>query len=462
MVFPLTRSQLVEANILLLRSHSLPLDIYLDFRDPFWDWEEDTHKFGLSEMSAVIRTLLPHVSRWRKLVLLTDTWIPIFSLLLTTSCAAESAPMLKSITLSRCNAYFAAKGATFKPRSLRAPIKLFGGIPLPQLSRVSLVGVHVDWSHSHLVDLLELELKYHASDVMPSLDEFRGIVSACPRLNKLIIIGWGPQLPQKTGNVSGTRSPRGDLDDRCDDDATLITLAHLTNFSFGFVDTAYAVDLLSLLHLPALQELELEDVSLTTLDLFEEEERDSSNVLDYLSGRQPSSGGGGIITRMTNGTSNNIKIPLISQITTLELRGLCAGQDAFDAFFGCAVELERLSLIETGSEAVLALSPSSRLSLEGDTSASESLSPPQPRAVCPALGVLCCRGLDHEVVVGVIAARGGSHRSSALRVLTLEANTADSVAELTGEQMDILRDAGVVDFSVYTVDGTLCQGFGCE
>ncbi|KAK2467498.1 hypothetical protein APHAL10511_000353 [Amanita phalloides] len=419
MTFPLTRPQLVETNVLLLRSNIHPIDIQLDFRDPSWDWEEDTHQFSFLQMSMVIRTLLPHVARWRKLVVLTDTWLPMFSLLLTTSCSVESAPMLHTLSLSRCNAYFAAADETFKPEPLKPPLKLFGGIALTELRQVSLVGVHIDWSQSHLVNLHQLELKYHASDVMPSLDEFLEMLSACPHLSKLSIIGSGPRLEdemQPLGMGGRSQSPAA---------PTTITLERLTRFAFGFVDVRYAVDLLSLFRFPALRELEIEDVSFT---LNPYEERDASAVLRFLTG---------------NRQRNNTTIPVVpgiplDQIITLELRGLCAGGDDFVSLFSHTTHLERLVLSDNSDEAILSLGWGAH----------------SPDVLCEDLETLHCRDISYEIVVDTVATRSAVG-VRALKGVALEYRGGD--VELPQESIAALADAGVEHFALYT-NGRLMPG----
>ncbi|KAF8718436.1 hypothetical protein AX14_011849 [Amanita brunnescens Koide BX004] len=441
MTFPLTPAQLLETNILLLRSKTHPIDIQLDFRDPQWDWEEETHQFGYVEMSLVIRTLLPHVARWRRLAVLTDTWLPMFCFLFTTSCSIVSAPMLRSLSLSRCNAYFAGKDEMFKPESHRPPLKLFGGVPLTQLRNVSLVGVHIDWSRSHLVNLHQLELKYHASDVMPSLREFLDIFSACPDLTKLSIIGSGPRMelerptyyspgPEQEPEQEQEPEPAGTVPRRNQSPAAVsfrpaITLDRLTRFAFGFVDVTHAVNVLSLFGLPALREMEIEDVSLT---LNPYEERDASAVLKFL----------------TNNRVRSIAaapgIPL-AQITSLELRGLCAGRDDFSSFFSHMTSLERLVLSDTSDEAVLSLNSRSHA----------------PEVICPALKVLHCRDMDSETVVETVVERSGIGARK-LKRLILEYRSNEVPVELAECSTAALLGAGVGRFALYT-NGRLCQEF---
>ncbi|KAF8551261.1 hypothetical protein OG21DRAFT_1418332, partial [Imleria badia] len=153
---PLSKSQLTRTCAWILRSRNRPLDIYMDFRDPDWDWDEASPILGSKAMESLMRFLVPHASRWHSIELLTDTWAPIFTFLSCTA-AIESTPLLQSIRLARCNAYFVAEGETFRPADLALPVAWFGGgASLSHLCHVSLSGVHVDWAQSGLTGLREL------------------------------------------------------------------------------------------------------------------------------------------------------------------------------------------------------------------------------------------------------------------------------------------------------------------
>ncbi|KAI9461125.1 hypothetical protein HD554DRAFT_1531774 [Boletus coccyginus] len=184
---PLSKGQLMRMRACLIRSRHHPLDIYMDFRDPAWDWDETSHIFGSKAMdSLVMHFLVPQASRWRSIELLTDTWAPIFTFLSCTA-AIDSAPLLQTIRLARCNEYFVVQGEVFLPTDLAVPVAWFGGgTALCHLRHVSLSGVHVDWTRSGLTGLRELELRYHAQDVMPTLSEFQSILRANAALKRLV------------------------------------------------------------------------------------------------------------------------------------------------------------------------------------------------------------------------------------------------------------------------------------
>lgn len=249
LTFPITRSDLARFVHFLSRSKDSPLDIFLDFRDEEWDLDDDDHEeehdFGEEDMKRILRIITPHITRWRTIEMLTDTWEPIYCFLREIQGAPDLKKLL-SVRLTRCNAYFVRKGEWFYPQSKKKALPLFAGTTLPSLKTLSLSGVHVDWEtlNTQVNALEELELKYHSEEVMPSTSEFRSLMTSVPNLRLLTIQGWGARLDQGTW-IKQQRS---------------ISLPNVTHFTFGYVDTEYAMEFLSLFVLPALQHLGLEDL----------------------------------------------------------------------------------------------------------------------------------------------------------------------------------------------------------
>jgi hypothetical protein len=320
---PLSKNQLARARTWMMRSRNLPLNIYMDFRDPSWDWDEASHLFGCNAMDSIMRFLLvPQAARWRSIELLTDTWAPIFTFLSCTV-AIESAPLLQTIRLARCNEYFVAQGQVFCPANLVLPVAWFrGGASLCHLRHVSLSGVHVDWTQSGLTGLRELELRYHARDVMPTLSEFRRILCANAELKRLVILGWGPQMDHTLENERGS------------DDLQTIDLLLLEELEFGFVNVAYAIDLLSLFALPTLRVLSVEDVAFG-IQLCERQ--DCSRLFDHL-------------VEM-NATE---RIPL-SCLRELSLRSIHAEDTSIHGFFGHLCSMTSLCLDRVDATSLLAI-----------------------------------------------------------------------------------------------------------
>ncbi|KAG9308383.1 hypothetical protein JVU11DRAFT_11976 [Chiua virens] len=116
-----------------------------------------------------------------------------------------------------------------------------------------------------LTDLRELELRYHAQDVMPTLSDFRSMLCASPGLERLVIVGWGPRM-------DGDGIPGRD-------DPHTIDLPRLEELEIGFIDVTYAINLLSLFVLPSLRVLSIEDV---VFGIQPSEPRDRSLLLDHL------------------------------------------------------------------------------------------------------------------------------------------------------------------------------------
>lgn len=381
MSFPITAQQISSCKAYLSRSGVYPLDILLDLRDPAWDWEEESHKFRWQDMEPLIRIFLDHVGRWKKIELLTDTWAPIFTFLWYTR-QVDSAPMLQTISLSRCNAYFASRGQTFQPTALRQPIQLFAGV-LESLRTVSLVGVHVNWAQSSLRNLSSLELKYHASDVMPTLDQFRGILASCPGLLRLSIIGWGPILADQARDKNRGISIRVPL---------------LQQFSLGFLDTEYAIHFLSLLEFPSLVGLCLEDVSKSINPL---EQLDSTPVLEWFA--------------RTNGSSPSSPSSLnqfpLEHIRSIEFHGILSNENVFARFLQQLPTLKRLGCYDISDDALRALLP-------------QNAQPPhrsgQAICLCPSLTELYFQDVSPEAVINLVSSRAYVGSATPFQKITLE------------------------------------------
>ncbi|KAG5641406.1 hypothetical protein DXG03_005273 [Asterophora parasitica] len=391
--FPTSRGQLSRAVTWIKRSKTCPLDFFLDFRDPLWDWEfaESSHRFRWQDMEAILRLLIVHVRRWRRFELLADTWAPIFTFL-HYSRRVDSAPMLETLSLSRCNAFFASTNATFAPKEMKAPLPLFGGLAMEQLRRVSFTGVHVDWAASSLCNLTMLEFRYLACDVTPTMEDFADILVACPDLRHLTIIGRGP----RTHILPSSRNP-SPVDESATDlsikPPPFIELLHLTHFTFGFLDASYALEVLSMFSFPALENLTLEGL----VDLDSLQSTDATLVLERLTRRDPPS---------THPTT----IPFsLSRIRSLELHGIIATKTAFLRLFNDLRSVQYLGLFNIQNDSLRALEP--------PTSERPSILP------CAALEDLECRGVDAGVLSSVVKARS---TTLPIEHVSLESDSIDS------------------------------------
>lgn len=366
---PIYPGYLSYVNACLERSRSYPLDIFFDFRDPAWDWDEDTHSFKWQEMESIMRLFLAHVTRWRRIELLADTWSPIFTFLWHTR-EVKSAPVLSSISLSRCNLYYAARGNVFQPESLRQPLPFFGGISLPSLTSVSLIGTHISWNQPYLCNLTELELKYHAHDVMPTLSQFEAICLASPRLLRLAIFGWGPLLDNSRTVRNGQ-----------------LHLNHLQRFSFGFLDIPYSLQFLSLFDFPSLSELVLEDVSRVVSP---SDEQDATSLIEWFCS-----------TPSLHQPRNNLPL---HQLRKFEIHSVQCSAAAFGKFLSRLAALTSIGLFDVANDLLCLLI--SRNDLE---------------SLCPQVEDLYCQDTDPDSVFNVVSSRAfATGLLSPLRKVTLE------------------------------------------
>ncbi|KAJ7061689.1 hypothetical protein C8F01DRAFT_1138129 [Mycena amicta] len=386
LTYPTSPHQFTRLLTFLSRAQNHPLAILLDVRDPDWDFElpEDEHGFTAQDMQLVLKLLFAGSGkqrRWRSVELLADTWAPIHAFLAFG--AGNPGPGLEKLVLARCNAYFARKGQTFEPATLNDPLPLFGitspscddtsssssppnspsGLlsptpVLPKLQHVSLVGVHIDWSAAHIAlcggNLTTLELKYHASDVRPSIAQFARILAACPILETLAVVGSGPSFP-----------PPSSISQPLELALPTIVLPSLTFLTLGFVDPHEATRLLALLRLPALTQLTLEDVgrglhmyddAVVFGDFLRDGDEDDDDaaaiVLDWLCDNDHDN----------HDDSDERIVPLaLSQLTALTLDAIAALSPASKRLFGKCPSVRELALdgVDLGA-ALTALGLSSR------------------------------------------------------------------------------------------------------
>lgn len=270
--FPITTEELVRAKTWLSRSNPYPLRIAIDLRDPDWDFDEDSHATQWFEMQATMGVILPEVERWQEMKIFADNWAPLHAFLYYTQ--NMSTPLLRSLTLRRCNPYFSAPHQTFAPSSSRAFLPLFGNRKLQELRILELEGVHVDWARSMAIrGLTKLSFGYHAKDVLPSLAEFRDLLISCPELDSLVIAGWGPRLGEDL-NIRANELKRF---------YGTIQLPRLKALELGVMIPSYAVNLLSLFTIPSLKLLTLDDITRYDPQTFTSP--DFGPIFDFLSGQ---------------------------------------------------------------------------------------------------------------------------------------------------------------------------------
>lgn len=377
---PLSERQRIWTDVYLTRSTTYPLDILVDVRDPDWDWNETAHQASWQDMVPVVRLLILHSQRWQKFEMLADNWLPIFTFLFYTKTKLV-APMLRTLSLSRCNAYLAGLGETFQPENLRDPIPLLGGSEsvMPSLSTVILVGVHVEWNKTVLRNLRHLEFKYQASEVMPTPNQFLSILEGCPDLFSLSIVGWGPRL-----DLSMTYPG-------------MFFLPGLKELTFGFVDVNYAIRLFSLFHIPNLQSLVLEDINTVVSPV---NIQNSTLLLDWLATSRDVSAS----TSSTPSTNNSIPI-YFQSLQRLELRCIRAKKQAFSNFLSQLVSLQHLSYYNMLDDALDCL---------WSTKSGKS-----SYVCCPQLAQLHCVDVNVDALIRVVQMRAQDALLGSLRKVTI-------------------------------------------
>ncbi|KAI0354124.1 hypothetical protein OH77DRAFT_1522041 [Trametes cingulata] len=360
----------------LWRSGKCPLDVYIDARDPDWDFSESdsigavispyidetydyTHPFKVEHMHYVLNLLVPHIVRMRSLAILTDRWAPMETALQClslkdpgfVSCPSpfpSSLPLLESLVLMRCNE-FVSYHPQFSPADRRHPAHLpFSGLLaasgrsnvekplLPRLRQLVLSGVHVDWSSlpqllpssptSDGVGVRRLELSYHCADVRPREEEFRDILQACQRLESLTVRVSGPQSPDSPVSCSPTIS------------APPIALPRLEAFELGYDDIYTATAILDSMDFAQVRHVVLEDASSPARD----ETLDAERLLLACA-------------KTTSPTSANYGKPLFPRALSVILRRVDAPAEAFEAFYEslpCLRELTVAQMFLLGAKAL--------------------------------------------------------------------------------------------------------------
>ena len=493
----------------LALSRNYPLDIFIDARDQEWDFSDAeyvriskscfwwliiatripseyefstyTPPFSSVHMGIVISLLLPHLSRWRSIDILTDTWAPMYVALhqINTNITSFGAPLLESLTLMRCND-FVSYSHEFQPREMKDPVFLTFGADLstqsrtlnvlPRLRDLTLRGVHVDWSSlPHLLPrasansetgLRTLELAYHSPEVRPTLTEFRQLLTSCPKLERIVINGSGPVVPDDI--TPGSDFPA--------DDQNPISLPKLEAISLGYRSAHEGRKILELLDAPNVKVMTLEDATHPA----DPEDVDAGCLLRYVgTGEIHDDAQDSAVAYATpdglqyqiardlesdvcvvphddasdtsDERSTRPPFPLLESIT---LRSVKACPRPFHAFFRAVPNLKRLELIGMSMYAIQALLPQSPWQY-----APGNMCRPCP---CPQLQSLCIRGFDRlkiqdfDFIVGSLAVERVNKGACGLREVDIHVDNASGCGEedlvrvssgICGMEVKVFREA---------------------
>ncbi|KAG2155569.1 hypothetical protein DEU56DRAFT_314284 [Suillus clintonianus] len=224
------------------RAGGAPLDIRINEHDADWkskddDWryKEDDHRFTAEQMEELIDKIFVKVSQIRMLVLVVDNWPPALVVLQKLQEAAEAG---KIINMERLEIHRMGQPFVWLGPGWRSPAVLFGG-QTRALKYLCLSGVHIDWNATPLSNLSTIDLRKIAMNVAPTLNRFREVLIACPRLQKLSLDGAGPQ--------PSARRP----------DHVPINLPHLKVLIIGGFSMLYSCYILSQFKAPNVRDLTL-------------------------------------------------------------------------------------------------------------------------------------------------------------------------------------------------------------
>ena len=393
-------------------------------------------------MRTVISLLLPHLSRWKSLTILTDTWAPMHTALIAINPHINTfgAPLLESVTLMRCND-FVSFSPQFQPRCLKntaflsrdaTDVSEAGYHILPSLKHLCLRGVHADWdslatavAQSPAAVLSYLELQSHCADVRPSVEQFQRLLSSTPALRKLIVTGSGPELP----------------DDDTPRDCDPVHLPQLHNITVGYRSALEGRTLLKLLDAPNARSLTLEDSTYPG----DPEEINGGSLLTYLGSKESHSHENefrviydlpqgihysvaveahGKTSKCPHSRRSSLKeeprpaFPLLQNVT---LKSVKASPRPMRTFFHALPHLQHLELIGMSMQAVHALLPS--------TSSTSSTSLPS-NCPCPQLRSLSIKGSeqlqvqDLDFIVGNLAIERQSNGACGLQEVDIHVDAA--------------------------------------
>ena len=165
------------------------------YEEEHGECSHDPSFYSLAELTAILDIIVPYVAQWRLLEVSVSYYVYMHTLLFRLS-QCPCAPLLEILSLHH---YEDGGNATddlderFEPPELDTRFLIFNGVA-PNLTAVTLWGVHLDWdrSLSFLTNLRELELAYHAKNVRPSFATFTKLLAASPDLQTLTLCLSGP------------------------------------------------------------------------------------------------------------------------------------------------------------------------------------------------------------------------------------------------------------------------------
>lgn len=184
------------------RAGTAPLNLYIDERNEKWyedqmnvggTLSEDNHPYTPAMIGALMDRLLQKIHLIRSWIFILDTWPSALTVLSKIRDAGVAPASLEHFELHRTGRPLLWIGPNFEPEDHREPIPICDGRVIPKLDYLCLSGVPTDWNSQCISNLAVLDLRKLAMESNPTLDQFRNILSASPKLCKLALDAAGPQ-----------------------------------------------------------------------------------------------------------------------------------------------------------------------------------------------------------------------------------------------------------------------------
>ncbi|KAK0208755.1 hypothetical protein DFS33DRAFT_1305443 [Desarmillaria ectypa] len=184
--FPFTRSL-----TFIERAGQAPLDIRIN--DP-----SEAEALSDQQMNYLLDRLFQKISTIRIFIMLCYKWEPILTILKRIHRALRGGRplILQRFELHRLGDPYLWPGKGFTPVGHSITMyPMIGGPMLPELTYVSVNGIHFDWHSSSISNLTTIDIRRLPLEHAPSASVFRSMLINCPLLEKLALDGAGPNGP---------------------------------------------------------------------------------------------------------------------------------------------------------------------------------------------------------------------------------------------------------------------------
>ncbi|KAI0072856.1 hypothetical protein K474DRAFT_318657 [Panus rudis PR-1116 ss-1] len=386
-----------KALAYISRSKNAPLDISIDFTldeddDDDDDDDNDMDFPGLPELKMIGDIVLPHVEHWRSFELLVDDYHLMHPVLLKLG-QCPSAPILETLLLY-CHEE-TELDEFYPPEFKEQDFVLFHG-NAPNLTHVSLWGVHLKWEESltFLHGLEDLELAYHTEDVRPSYRQFQRMLMSSPKLEVLSLkysgprggpVDWLESVSSQSEQTTPVEDGQGEQSQVVAAPSTQITLPVLTELLIECDKAPWLTALFERISMPRLHTL--------ALDL---EGDDFTEFVNFLT--RPSSTTSTTTSSSSSTTSSSTRKPLLSNILHLKITDLPCSDSSIEKIIDALDSVSSLNLNFN-------YLPRTWAYLLQGYGANGNPETPTPRLYLPKLQTLTTRGLDGNEVLGIVKTR---------------------------------------------------------